>query len=613
MTHDFKGLEKEKLAAELVIANEKLAFENEEKVARADELVIANEKLAFENEEKVARADELVIANEKIAFENEEKVARAGELVVANGRINLGFAELKKIAIELRETQRLAHLGGWHLDIESSKVTWAEELYRIYGFSPEESVPLITESQKLFTPKSWELLDSAMSNTINTGISYELELEIVRRDKSNGWVLARGEAEVNAIGVIFGLRGIFQDITERKKTDEKLHAAQKIESLGVLAGGIAHDFNNLVAVILGNAELALDGLSPHSPARENIHEIEVASRRGGDLARQMLAYSGKGRFVVEPVDLNEFVEEMGHLLDVSISKKAVLKYNFAENLPTFDGDATQIRQVIMNLIINASEAIGERSGVIALSTGAMYCGQAYLDGTEISVTSSLDTPLSESLYVYLEVADTGSGMTPETIDKIFNPFFTTKFTGRGLGMSATMGIMRGHNGAIKIYSELGKGTTFKILFPANESLEKGAMGKKEVSVTTNWQGEGTILIADDEEAICAMGRRMAERMGFSALTAADGREAVDVFRKHSTEIVCVLLDLTMPHMDGEEAFRELRRIKPDVKVILCSGYNMQDATQRFTGKGLADFLQKPYQMSKLREKLLELLSPGTEK
>jgi PAS domain S-box-containing protein len=600
----------------LVIANEKLAFENKEKTARADELVIANEKVAFENKEKTARADELVIANEKVAFENKEKTARAAqaaELVVANGKIKLAFAELQQKALELNEVLQLANLASWHLDIESNKVTWTEELYRMYGFSPEEPVPLITESQKLFTPKSWDLLDSAMSNTIKTGISYELELEFVLADKSNGWMWVRGEAEVNAIGVISGLRAMVQDITERKKTEEKMRKMQKLESLGVLAGGIAHDFNNLVAIILGNADLALDGLSPHSPARENIHEIEVASRRGADLAKQMLAYSGKGKFVVEPVNLGEFVEEMGHLLDVSISKKVVLKYNFAENLPTFDGDATQIRQVIMNLIINASEAIGDQSGVIALSTGAMHIDPAYIEGTELSFTSSLDGPLSERLYVYLEVADTGNGMALETIEKIFDPFFTTKFAGRGLGMSATIGIMRGHKGGIKIYSELGKGTTFKILFPANELIENGATRKDEVSVTTKWQGEGTILIVDDEEAICAMGRNMVERMGFSALTAANGREAVEIFHEHRKQIVCVLLDLTMPHMDGEEAFRELRRIKPDIKVILCSGYNMQDATQRFTGKGLADFLQKPYKMRNLREMLIKLLSPGAEK
>lgn len=409
-----------------------------------------------------------------------------------------------------------------------------------------------------------------------------------------------------------------QDITERKRAEEEkrglerqIQQAQKLESLGVLAGGIAHDFNNLLAVILGNSELALDGLSPHSAARDNIEEIEKASRRAAELAKQMLAYSGKGKFVIEPIDLGEFIDEMAHLLDVSISKKVVLKYNFADNLPTFDGDATQIRQIIMNLIINASEAIGDRSGVIALSTGAMHCDRAYLEEIEASAVVGLDEPITEKVYVYLEVADTGSGMDAETIDKIFDPFFTTKFTGRGLGMSATQGIIRGHKGVISISSEVGKGTTFKVHFPANELSEDGAAlaGGGDAGTATAWQGTGTVLIVDDEETICAVGRQMVERMGFSALTAADGREAVEVFREHSKEIVCVLLDLTMPHMGGEEAFGELRHIQPDVSVILCSGYSMQDARRRFTGQGLAGFLQKPYEMGELRDKLAQLLGP----
>jgi two-component system cell cycle sensor histidine kinase/response regulator CckA len=359
--------------------------------------------------------------------------------------------------------------------------------------------------------------------------------------------------------------------------------------------------------ILGNADLALEELSPLAPARENIKEIEKASRRAAGLAKQMLAYSGKGRFVIEPIDLNEFVGEMAHLLEVSISKKAVLKHNFADNLPAFDGDATQIRQIIMNLITNASEAIGDTSGVIALSTGAMDCDRAYLDGVNEILRASLDEPLAEGVYTYVEVADTGCGMDAQTIEKIFDPFFTTKFTGRGLGMCAVLGIVRGHKGAIKVYSEVGKGTTFKVLFPANELPEEKrgpAQTKRGTSEEAPVPGfSGTVLIADDEETVRAVGKQMLERMGFDVLTAPDGREGVEVFREHAGEIVCVLLDLTMPHMDGEEAFRQLRRIRPGVKVILCSGYNEQDATQRFYGKGLAGFIQKPYTLAKLAAKM----------
>jgi PAS domain S-box-containing protein len=404
----------------------------------------------------------------------------------------------------------------------------------------------------------------------------------------------------------------FRDVTDRKKMEEakfdlerQLLHTQKLESLGVLAGGIAHDFNNLLMAILGNADLALLEMSPLSPSRKNIEEIEKASRRAADLAKQMLAYSGKGRFVLEPIDAGELLSEMAHLLEVSISKNVVLKYNFADNLPAFMGDATQIRQVVMNLITNASEAIDGKSGVIALSTGAMDCDREYLERTSDFQGVAIEGALTEGLFVYFEVADTGCGMDSETIARIFDPFFTTKFTGRGLGMSALQGIVRGHGGTIKIYSEKGKGTTFKVLFPVGEL--DGVLTDKENTVTLaqeKWKGEGTILIADDEETVLAVGRRMLEHMGFDVLTAADGREAMKVFREHADQIVCVLLDLTMPHMNGVEVFREMRRFHPNVTVILCSGYNEQDAVQHFIGKGLAGFIQKPYTLALLREKLI---------
>ncbi|MBU8870475.1 MAG: response regulator [Gemmatimonadales bacterium] len=419
-----------------------------------------------------------------------------------------------------------------------------------------------------------------------------------------------------ADGSIYGLLSVGLDVTDRKRDEvEKLglerqvQHAQKLESLGVLAGGIAHDFNNLLMVILGNADLALDELSPLSPARGNLQEIEKATKRAADLAKQMLAYSGKGKFVVESIDAGELVEQIAHLLEVSISKKALLKYNFAENLPTFEGDATQIRQIIMNLITNASEAIGEMSGVIALSTGAMVCDSAYLQGVNDVLRASLDDGLPKGVYVYFEVADTGCGMDAETVGKIFDPFFTTKFIGRGLGMSAVLGIVRGHGGAIKIYSEVGKGTTFKVLFPASESSDLGSSVTNEVETADQaWRGSGTILLADDEETVCAVGKIMLERMGFAVITVADGREALEVFHARRDEITCVLLDLTMPRLDGVETFRELRRFDPEVRVILCSGYNEQDSTQHFVGKGLAGFIQKPYNIAALRSKLKEALS-----
>ncbi|QVW34630.1 PAS domain S-box protein [Geobacter sulfurreducens] len=393
---------------------------------------------------------------------------------------------------------------------------------------------------------------------------------------------------------------VVRDITERKRAEEEheslekqlLHA-QKLESLGVLAGGIAHDFNNILTAIVGNTDLALMRLNPESPVRDNLARIERAANRASDLAKQMLAYSGKGKFVIEPIDLNRLVEEMTHMLQVSISKKAVLRFNFADSLPTVDADATQLRQIIMNLVINASEAIADKSGVIAISTGCMQCDRKYLSN------AWLNESIPEGLYVWLEVADTGCGMDRETVSKIFDPFFTTKFTGRGLGMAAVLGIVRGHKGAIRVYSEPGRGTTFKVLLPAGDKPKDLFNGDQQKQAV--WKGCGTVLLVDDEETVIGIGAEMLKELGFDVLTAMDGREALEVFAQHQEKICCIILDLTMPHLDGEQTFRELRQLKPDVKVIMSSGYNEQEINQRFAGKGLAGFIQKPYRLSMLKE------------
>ncbi|MEI6205978.1 MAG: response regulator [Desulfuromonadales bacterium] len=383
---------------------------------------------------------------------------------------------------------------------------------------------------------------------------------------------------------------------ERNRLEDKMQQTQKLESLGVLAGGIAHDFNNILMAIIGNADLALMRLNPESPARDNLLKIEQAAARAADLARQMLAYSGKGKFVVETLDLNRLLEEMLHMLEVSISKKAVLRLNLNKPLPAVEADATQMRQIFMNLVINASEAIGEKSGIIAITTGCMECDAGYLKDVW------LDDTISAGLYVFIEVADSGCGMEHATLQKIFDPFFTTKFTGRGLGMSAVLGIIRGHNGAIKIYSEPGKGSSFKILLPATQDKSESPNVEHRLN---DWKGTGTVLLVDDEETVCAIGAEMLKELGFHVITADDGREAVAVF-KDNPDIGFVILDLTMPHMDGEQCYRELHQLRPDVKVIMSSGFNEQEVTQRFVGKGLAGFIQKPYNVSVLRDAIMKM-------
>ncbi len=391
---------------------------------------------------------------------------------------------------------------------------------------------------------------------------------------------------------------------ERRQLEAQMLQTQKLESLGVLAGGIAHDFNNLLTSVIGYCDLARGEVQKNPSAREFIEEAVTGARRAAELTQQMLAYSGKGTLVVGPVQLSALVVDITRLLEVSISKKCVLRYNLMEDLPTCRGDATQLRQVIMNLIINASDAIGDRSGVIALTTGVAWCDTSYL------AENFVDDRLAEGLYVHLEVADTGSGMTSETRQRIFDPFFTTKFTGRGLGLAAVLGIVRAHHGAIRVYSERGRGTTFKMLFPAEPQLER--MVEPETIETAPWSATGSVLVIDDEESIRGLTRHMLVKMGFDVTTAADGREGVEVFRQMAESNPLVLLDLTMPRLDGAGAFSQIRRIRPDVRVILMSGYNEHSIAEQFAGKGPLGFIQKPFRLNELRDLIrLTLEAPVT--
>jgi PAS domain S-box-containing protein len=378
---------------------------------------------------------------------------------------------------------------------------------------------------------------------------------------------------------------------EKEKLQNQVQQSQKLESLGVLAGGIAHDFNNLLTSILGHTGLAMKGVIEDSALHASLLEIERASERAAELIMQMLAYSGRGHFLIKPINLSRVVEEMASLLHSAISKKAVIRFDFFEGLPNTMGDITQIRQVIMNLITNASDAIEERSGLITLRTGMLNVDHNYLLSTQIY------TDLSEGDYVYLEVSDTGLGMSSETKDKIFDPFFTTKSTGRGLGLAAVQGIVRGHSGAIKIYSELNKGSTFKVLLPCSDISNTPIETAKDDP--ESWTSDGTILVVDDEDSIRAFAHRVLLGHGLKVLQAVDGREALKIFAENADKIDLVLLDLTMPHLGGIETFRELRRMDSNVQVIMMSGYSDEEVTSQFAGKGIAGFLQKPFRLSKL--------------
>jgi PAS domain S-box-containing protein len=395
------------------------------------------------------------------------------------------------------------------------------------------------------------------------------------------------------------------DITERREAEEerrefdaKLQQTQKLESLGVLAGGIAHDFNNLLTAILGNVGLALLDLPPKAKVRPQLQEALSASERAADLCRQMLAYSGRGAFEVRSVNVNSLIAEMGRMLEVSISKKVVMDCDFAPMLPAILADVTQLRQVVMNLVINASEATGDQGGEVSITTGCVECDREYLAGTWLA------DKLPEGRYVYIDVTDTGCGMDRATMQSIFDPFFTTKFTGRGLGLAAVLGIVRGHHGAVKVTSEPGRGTTFRVLLPASEVIDQPVMTP---TPGDGWTASGTVLLVDDEQPVRSVGARMLEHCGFTVVTASDGREALKIFSERAAEIVCVILDLNMPHMDGDETLRAMRSIRPEVRVVMSSGYDEQEVTKRFADRGLVGFLQKPYRYEDFTGKLRAIL------
>ncbi|MDA3798806.1 MAG: ATP-binding protein [Kiritimatiellae bacterium] len=398
---------------------------------------------------------------------------------------------------------------------------------------------------------------------------------------------------------------IYEDVSAQKKAEEErkqmeiqFQHAQKLESMGILAGGIAHDFNNILMAILGNADLALLDISEELPAHQNLKEIVSSSKRAADLCSQMLAYSGKGSFIIEPLNLSSIIKDMLPLLNISTFKNAELCLNLADDLPSVKGDATQIRQVIMNLVTNANEAIGTNQGTISITTEARHYNKTRLKNTYPNEY------IADGNYVCLHVTDTGCGMDNKTLEKLFDPFFTTKFTGRGLGLASVIGIVRGHNGTIQVNSKQGKGTTFTIHFPA--IIDKASNREQQIQQSDKWQTSGTVLVIDDEEHICKTLKYMLSTFGFDVITSHSGEEGLEIFRNNADKIIITLLDMTMPKMNGEQVFQEIKRIRKDACVILISGYAEQDVTSRFDN-GLDGFIQKPFTRIELKHKLRETL------
>lgn len=516
------------------------------------------------------------------------------------------ITQRKTSEYQLRDTkERLefalesSQIGAWDLDLQSNKAAFRSSMHhRIFGY---EEPPIAWNYASFLDhvfPADRDRVTDIFHRSLATKSDWNFQCQIQRADNQIRWVAIAGRPIFNEAGSPIRMIGIVQDITTNKqetehlrKLESQIQHAQKLESLGVLAGGIAHDFNNILTSILGYIDLAQNELPAHSTARAYIQEAAKGACRAADLTNQMLAYSGRGKFVVQSLNLNDLIEDMIPLLQVSISKKCVLKLHLMPNLPSIEADAVQLRQIAMNLVINASDAIGERSGVIAITTGVMHCDRSYLAETY------LDEELKEGPYVFLEVADSGCGMSEAIRSRIFDPFFTTKAAGRGLGLAAVLGIVRGHHGAIKIYSEMDRGTTFKVAIPAIDL--PAHLGLNSISSPETWRGTGTVMVVDDEDSVRSLFQCMLESVGLTVVAAKDGRDGLEKFREQSDSIDLVILDMTMPHLDGPQTFREMRRIRANVKAILTSGYNEQTAIDQFAGKGLAGFLQKPFRFEEL--------------
>ena len=418
-------------------------------------------------------------------------------------------------------------------------------------------------------------------------------------------------APIRADDAIVGAVLVVRDVSEQKRTEaalrekeEAFRQAQKLESIGVLAGGIAHDFNNLLTGIMGNAGLARRALlgGRHDKAAEMLKDVLKASERAADLTRQLLAYAGKGQFVIQPVDVCKVVTEVSTLIRSSISKKITLVMDVPDICPAVQGDRTQLQQLVMNLVINGGEAIGDRAGTLTVRIRT----EEFTERRERLRTQGF--PITAGDYVRIDVIDTGEGMDKETRDRIFEPFFTTKFLGRGLGLSAALGIVRGHHGAIGVRSEPDNGTTFTVLLPVAQEPAHQRRSGSEIQPEADIRGVGTVLVVDDDPSVRALAESVLQEAGYVVELAENGLHAVERLRHLGDAVSLILLDLTMPQLGGAEAALELRRIHPNVPIVAMSGYGDVEVMERFSGTAVDDFLPKPFGPEQLAAKVRDVLS-----
>lgn len=538
--------------------------------------------------------------------------------------ISRDITELRRAREELESTrQRLVdHVENsplavveWNADFRVCR--WSPQAEQLFGWPAQEVLGLHSSDWNFVHPTDEPIVYGAAERLADgTEMRNICATRNFRKDGSVAHCVWHNSVLRDSSGQVLSMLSLIQDVTERVQAEEAVRAAeserlsmerrlletQKLESLGVLAGGIAHDFNNLLTTILGNASLAAAELGTHAQISPLLEQIETAGTRAADLCRQMLAYAGKGKVDVRLININKLIVETADLLKVSISKRVSLSFDLDPTLPPVLGDATQMRQILMNLIINASEAVGDRDGIVSLKTSVTT-------ETSQSLWGMFSSPqLPDGQYVSIEVVDDGCGMSAEILNRVFDPFFTTKFAGRGLGLAAVLGIVRAHSGALSVQSRPGLGTWFRVVLPKASGTSDPGLGVADAA-SRHWRGKGTILFVDDEPTVRGTGRRMLEAMGFHVREAEHGRAAMDVYMEAPDSFVAAFIDLTMPHMDGVQTLEAIRTHRPDAIVILMSGYSESDVLERAQGKCPSGFVQKPFRLPVLRD-LLRSLMPG---
>lgn len=532
-------------------------------------------------------------------------------LRILAGRATAGLLRLRAER-ELQEQKELfqlasqaSRIGVWDVDLEANRLTMDSNAREMLGGDVGDDA-LETWRAAIHPADRDSVREAVGAHLRGETEGYLVEYRIERADGETRWVLTRGRAIRDASGRAIRTVAAGLDITpqkrledERQRLETKVRQAQRLESLGVLAGGLAHDFNNLLMGVLGNAGLARRGVQAGSVVDRQIAEIETAAGRAAELTNQMLAYSGRAKFTADAFDLNDLVEEMARLLRTVVSKKAALSLQLGGEPLPIEADASQVRQVVMNLITNASDALADQPGVVTMATGLRH-----FDAHDLAEVLP-DEDLTAGPYAFLEVADTGVGMDEGTRARIFDPSFTTKFTGRGLGLAAVLGIMRSHGGGIRVQSAPGEGTRAMVLFPpaeADEEMLEDEPGQDDEA----WEGQGAVLVVDDEEIVRNLMATVLDDAGFEVLTASDGVEALEVFDANVDRIRLILLDMTMPRMNGEEVYAEIRAKNRDTSIILMSGFSEEHVTRGISGEN-ATFLKKPFEITVLLDAVQNLL------